>query len=482
MKVRNLILIFIFACALIFALLTVLFTNRSLERTFRESSTNSFYLLSSMVDYLFKQEKEIETTVIQNLRDRIIEIGFDQTQLLQAQRDEEIKGIWIIQGKRITGATEFTGAESEIINFYRKNLQGKNANTLIFLDDKPFFLVNTTDRATDFLLLAEASGIYGIEIEQILDSLITSSNLRYFAILDKENTPVLFSTLYENFLPLRGPGYHTIETPEGNIFQIEDFDADHRIVAGFDMESLTRIQRTNNIFLLLTVLVFILLEAVLLISYTKSERFRLMKEREINRLKEVGALSTGFAHEFRNSLNTLSLLADGMDKENKGVLLDETTRMRSIMDSLRLLGTREIKKEEIEMSELVRESIALLDHALKTSSVKITADVEPRLICHGNRSLLVTAISNIIKNSIEAGAKKIEVTANRKGREIHLVCTDDGKGIEPSIKNDIFTPFFSKKGQSGIGLYLTKRIIELHDGRITIESDERTRFRIVLNA
>jgi signal transduction histidine kinase len=480
MKPRILILIFIFACALIFAFLTVRFTNYSLERTFRESSSNSFYLLSFIVDHLFQHEEILETTVIQNLRDRLAGTSIESIRPAFAQSDTSIHGIWIIEGKSITGTTRYTDDENDIVKFYGRNLRGKNVNTLIFLEDKPFFLINTNRGKQDVLLLYDASAIYEISIERILDSLITSSNLRYFAILDKENTPVLFSTLYENFLPLRGQGKHIIGTPEGNIFQIEEFAADSRVVAGFAMESLERIKRTNNVFLMLTVLVFILLEGVLLFGYMRSERFRLMKEREISRLKEVGALSTGFAHEFRNSLHTLSLLADGLDKEPRGILLDETTRMRSIMDSLRLLGTREIKKEKIEVSELVKEAVALLDHAIRTKTVKVKTDIEPQLTGHGNRSLLVTAISNIIKNSIEAGASNIEIRANRKGREIHLACEDDGKGIEAAIKNDIFTPFFSKKGQSGIGLYLTQRIIELHGGRITVESNNHTRFKIVL--
>ncbi|UCG29247.1 MAG: HAMP domain-containing histidine kinase [candidate division WOR-3 bacterium] len=480
MKVRSLSLIFIFACALLFAFLTVRFTNHNLERTFQESSRSSFYLLSFIVDHLFQHEKIVETNVIQNLRNRLANTSFEPAQLLYLQNDRDIQGIWIIERNRVTGATEYANEEYDIVKFYNNNLKGKNANTLIFLHDKPFFLVNTNRDKKDVLLLYDASAIYEVTIERILDSLITSSNLRYFAILDKENTPVLFSTLYENFLPLKGRGYHKIETPEGSIFQIEEFVTDNRIVAGFDMQSLSRIKRTNNIFLLVTVLIFIVLEGVLLIRYVKAERFKLVKEREISRLKEVGALSTGFAHEFRNSLHTLSLLADEMEKENKTILLDETTRMRSIMDSLRLLGTREIKKEEIEVSELIKESIALLNHAIKTNDVTIRTDVEPKLVGHGNRSLLVTAVSNIIKNSIEAGAKNIGITAGRKGRELHIVCKDDGKGIESSISNDIFTPFFSKKGQSGIGLYLTKRIIELHGGKITAQSNGYTLFKIVL--
>jgi signal transduction histidine kinase len=230
------------------------------------------------------------------------------------------------------------------------------------------------------------------------------------------------------------------------------------------------------------VLVFIVLEGVLFSSYLRFERFKLTKEKEIIRFKEVGALSTGFAHEFRNSLHTLSLLANDMDKENKNILLDETTRISSIMDSLHLLSTRDLKKEEIVVIEVVREAIELLDHAIKTNVVNINTDIQPELVSSGNRPLLATAISNIIKNGIEAGAKNIEISASAKGKEVKITCIDDGKGIDAVIRENIFDPFFSKKGQSGIGLYLTKRIVEMHGGRVDVEGNERTRFTIVLMA
>jgi signal transduction histidine kinase len=422
----------------------------------------------------------IEETVIEKLREKIVEV--ETGMLLRIQKDKDIHGIWAIEEERVTGVTEYSNAEKDIISFYRKNLKGKNAHTLIMLEGKPFFLVNTPRNGDEILLLSDATGIYGIQIEQILDSLITSSDLSYFAILNEENTPVLFSTLYDNFLPLRGRGHHTIKTPEGKIFQIEETVADNHVIAGFDMESLTRIMRTNNIFLLLTVLIFIILEGVLFSSYLRFERFKLTKEREIIRFKEVGALSTGFAHEFRNSLYTLSLLANDLDGENQTILLDETTRMKAIMDSLHLLSTRDIKKEKIVVSELVREAVALLENILKTNAVKIKMDIEPKLASHGNRSLLATAIANIIKNSIEANAKNIEISASGKGKEVRITCIDDGKGIDPETRGNIFDPFFSKKGQSGIGLYLTKRIVELHGGRVDVDGNGRTRFTIVLVA
>jgi signal transduction histidine kinase len=482
MKIRGLILIFIFASAILFAFLTVRVTNHSLERTFRESSKNAFYLLSFIVDHLFQYEKEIEVTVIERLRNTIAATGRSTDQLLAIEKDQNIQGVWVIGDKTVAGVTEYSGVEKEIISFYRKNLRSKNAHTLILLAGKPFFLVNTILDAEEVLILSDASGVYGIKIERVLDSLIISSNLRYFAIINQDNTPLLFSTIYENFLPVKGEGSHVIKTPRGNIFQIEESIAGNRVVAGFEMESLTRIIRTNIVFLLLAVLGFVILESILFVGYLRFERFRIEKEREINRLKEISALSTGFAHEFRNSLHTLSLLANDLDKANQTIILDETTRMRSIMDSLRLLGTTEVKQEEIKIAELVNESVSLLNHAIRENAASIKSNVDPELGSRGNRSLLVTAFANVIKNSLEAGAKNIEIEATTKGKQIQIACTDDGKGIDTVTLSEIFDPFFSRKGQSGIGLYLTKRIVELHGGRIEVRSNGNTRFIITIMA
>ncbi|KPK70698.1 hypothetical protein AMJ87_08485 [candidate division WOR_3 bacterium SM23_60] len=479
MKVRTLILIFIIACVILFAVLTVRFTNYNLKKTFRESSHNSFYLLSFVVDHLYQHEKVAEKTVIERLREKII--AAEDRMLLRLQNDRDIQGVWTIEAERVTGMTEYGDAEKDIISFYRKNLEGKNAHTLILLDGKPFFLVNTARNRGEVLLLSDASGIYGIQIEQILDSLIASSSLRYFAIIDTDNTPILFSTLYENFLPLMGAGEHIIETPQGKIFQIEQSTDAGSIIAGFEMESLSKILRNNNVFLMLIIVVFVIMEGVLFASYAKFERFRVRKEREINKFKEVSVLSTGFAHEFRNSLYTLSLLAKELDEKNKRILLDETNRMTTIMDSLRLLSTKEVKRDRVMVLELMHESVAVLDHILTAKKVTVHMDINEDTAIQGNRPLLVTAFSNIIKNGIEASARNIKITSHRKGRKIHVTIADDGTGIDPSIIDEIYDPFFSKKGQSGIGLYLTKRIIELHGGEIELKRNTNTFFTVTLS-
>lgn len=484
MKIRGVILIFIFACAVVFTFLTLRFTNHNLERTFRESSENTFYLLSFIVDHFLHYERQVETTVIGQLRATIAAAGTNTGRLMAIHDREDIHGVWIItgDGDAVTGLTAHRDREEEIIGFYRSNLKGKEAHTLIMLGGKPFFLVNTRLGSTDVLILADALDANGLQIERVLDALVASSNLSYFAIIGPDGTPMLFSTVYENFLPMRGPGRHVIRTPGGDILQIEESAAGNTVIAGFDMEPLARVMRTSNVLLLLAVLAFVVLEGILFVNYLRFERFRLAKDKEIDQLKEVSAISTGFAHEFRNSVQTLSLLADDLEGEKREIVLGETARMKAIMDSLRLLGTRTVAPEEIAVPDLLTESAALLDHLSQENAASIAIDSPPGLLTRGNRALLVTAISNIIKNSLEAGAKKIEIGATRKGREIQIHCRDDGPGIEKATRDKIFEPFFSMKGQSGIGLYLARRIVELHGGRIEVKSDGGTQFTVFLGA
>ncbi|MBA7667768.1 Sensor protein ZraS [subsurface metagenome] len=310
----------------------------------------------------------------------------------------------------------------------------------------------------------------------MLDSLVTSSDLIYFSILDQNETPLIFSSLYENFLPLKGEGQHIIKTPQGNIFQIEEKISDKNFVSGFAMGPLLRIQSTNNLFLIFMISVFIVLEGILLFDFVKFEKFKIKKEKEVNVLKEIGALSTGFAHEFRNSLHTLSLLTKGLNEENKNILNEEIERMKSVMDLLRLIGTTEIDKKEIKISEILDESISLLKNMIALNNVRIEKNIDENIKVNGNRTLLVTAFSNLIKNSIESESKNIIIMASQKGSDIKIDFVDYGVGIDSEIIDKIFEAFFSKKGQSGLGLYLVKKIVEVHNGSIEAISNKNTVF------
>lgn len=482
MKYRNLIPVIGLVFLLIFAFLIVIFTNQNIRRTYQDSCSSTFYLLSSIVNRYLKDETEIVAMRIANIKDHVSDIIQYAIEPDSSFMRQDIQGWWIWRGDSLYEMYSHSTIRIETIDFYARNLRTKDTHSLIMINSQPYFLINFLTKDAEVLLLAGAKGVSGTRIHTVLDSLVTSSNLTYFAVLEKDETPILFSTLYENFLPLRDTGYHTIGTPRGNIFQIEEPVYDKTFVAGFTMRSLERITSANNIFLISVIVLFAILEGILVSNYIKFAKFKTRQEREIKRLKEIGALSTGFAHEFRNSLNTLSLMFDDLEEEEKKILIAETERMQSIMDSLRTIGVTEIAKESVGIGELVDEAISLLKNIIEHNSVTIRRNIPATLKTRGNMLLLVTSFSNIVKNSIEADAKTISICAIKKGKKIHIDFEDDGNGIDKRVLNRIFEPFFSKKGQSGIGLYLVKRITELHSGKIEVRQNKNTQFRITLRA
>jgi signal transduction histidine kinase len=340
--------------------------------------------------------------------------------------------------------------------------------------------VNSIVDGSEILLLSEARGLSAVRINQLLDSLILSSDLLYFSVLDEDQRPIVYSSLYQNFLPLEGDGVHIVDTPDGKILHIEKKLSENRVIAGFSMRSLEAITSTSKTFLLVVAIVFILLEVALVVSLVLFERYKLKKDKEISILKEIGALSAGFAHEFRNSLHTLSLLAQGIDRESRQILTGEIERMKAVMDSLKLSGFVESEKERLLVSDLIDESVSLLKYAAQEQHVEIEKHVDGGLYIFGNRPLFVTAFTNLIKNSIEAQAHHVQIVTDKKGKHAYIDVIDDGKGIAPEHQEKIFEPFFSLKDHSGLGLYLVKKIIELHDGSVTVSADGRTVFRIRL--
>jgi len=244
------------------------------------------------------------------------------------------------------------------------------------------------------------------------------------------------------------------------------------------MTPLDRIISFNILFLLVVIICFAGLLGFLLFNFSKTERYRIDKEKEILHLEEIGALSSGFSHEIRNSLNTLSLLARNMEGEEGDVLKEEVKRMNVVMDSIKLLILSEIDKESLSINQVVDEAISLIDN--KDNFVEIKKEYVTGLEIEGNRALLVSVFSNIFKNAIEANADEITVTLRKTGNILRIVITDNGEGIGKDKAERVFEPFYSNKSQSGLGLYLARKIIEYHGGSIKLESGKETKVDILL--
>src|SRR5690606_8481910 len=92
---------------------------------------------------------------------------------------------------------------------------------------------------------------------------------------------------------------------------------------------------------------------------------------------------------------------------------------------------------------------------------------------HGNRVALVAALTNLVRNALEAAPNGI-VTLRTKlcGDDVEFSVSDNGPGIAPSLRSRVLEPFFStRSGGTGLGLAVAKAVAEAHGGRLALESE-----------
>jgi len=159
--------------------------------------------------------------------------------------------------------------------------------------------------------------------------------------------------------------------------------------------------------------------------------------------------------------------------------LQEAGRLNSLCNNLLLTskiesGNYEVTTEKIDLGELVTESVHDFTMRYPKRDISLRAT---NISLNGDRLLLQMAVNNLIDNAIKYSGKeeKIEIELKKEKDEIKLLIKDEGKGIPGEEKNKIFNKFYrvgnlhtkEAKG-TGLGLYLTKKIIEQHNGRIMV--------------
>ncbi|WP_456274401.1 two-component system sensor histidine kinase NtrB [Bacillus sp. AK031] len=202
----------------------------------------------------------------------------------------------------------------------------------------------------------------------------------------------------------------------------------------------------------------------------------------------AGRIAAGIAHEIRNPLTTvrgyLQLLHTRTDTETssliKGLLIPEIDRANKIItDFLRIAKPSETKSEKLEIDAFMKEYIgkflnseALLHNVAFSYSV---ADSAKGISINGNKEEFLQVFINLFSNSFQAKPDSLEISINieKIGPVIKISFQDNGPGIKPSMLPHVFDPFFTTKDEgTGLGLSVSKKIMENHGGDLTVESNE----------
>jgi signal transduction histidine kinase len=345
--------------------------------------------------------------------------------------------------------------------------------------------------------------------EEILDAVLTEKGVYFVALLDGDKNVLAWSSRYEGYLPLslrdaREGQSGIIDSPAGKIFNSLTAVApeDGRrffLYLGYALtgmeEMIARSRRT-------TILVagFILLAGALFFrglyrlqsNYVAKAREAEAERLEKERFREISAFTSGVAHEIKNPLNSLSLVLELLGRkvppDAKGEVDLGKAQVRTvarIVDRFsRVVKAVEPEVAPLTLDEVLRQAAESLAAEVPGAAARVHVEPAPEVRLAGDRDLLVQALLNVLKNAIEASPDApVRAGGRRAGRKVVILVHDDGPGLAPAALARVFEPFYTTKEKGmGIGLYLTKRIVEAHGG--TIEARGRagagTTFRIEL--
>jgi signal transduction histidine kinase len=221
-----------------------------------------------------------------------------------------------------------------------------------------------------------------------------------------------------------------------------------------------------------------------------------------NKMKAVGTLTVGIAHELNNPINNITLTAFMLLEDYKNIsdeekiemigdIINEASRAKKIVSNLLdFASVSESVMGPICIRNLMNEVLKIADNEIKLSGVNVVLKISSTLpLIHGDMQQLKQAFLNVILNALDVtqkgGVLKILVGYGDNRNFIAIKIIDQGPGIPAHILPRIFDPFFTTKPggkETGLGLSVTQGIIDKHNGSINVTTmvNKGTTFTISL--
>ena len=299
-----------------------------------------------------------------------------------------------------------------------------------------------------------------------------------FAIFDRDS---LTNVKSENFVLDKN-------TFESALFTDENDESNYIIKVNFPKRTPFLVAPVISI-----ALVSIIFTVIIIIVYIYTVLI-LLRQRQISQIKTD--FINNMTHEFKTPIATISLALDSIKnpkiiknesliKKYLKMIKDENERMHDqVVNLLRIsqLEKRElsIDKTNLDINELIKIAVShvqlLLENEKGSINLNLNADKSE---IHGNETHLINVMVNIIDNAIKYcdKAPEIEVSTENIADKIVLKIKDNGVGMSKKVQNKIFEKFYREqtgdlhniKGH-GLGLAYVKKIIDYHNGKITLES------------
>ena len=227
-----------------------------------------------------------------------------------------------------------------------------------------------------------------------------------------------------------------------------------------------------------------------MVQKLREERALEEKLREAEHLSGIAQLAKSIAHEIRNPLNFISLSIDHLKKKYMPQANEDKAQFETLIVSIKheiqrlnkLVGDfleygkpMRLSLQVIDMGNLIGEVLELVRAKAEKDGIRITYRNGEIPVLSVDPELIKTCIFNIILNAFQAmpeGGDLTVITETSNGKA-YIIVEDTGEGVSKENMQKLFDPFFSTKSTGlGLGLAMTKRVIEEHGGKADFQSTE----------
>jgi signal transduction histidine kinase len=242
-------------------------------------------------------------------------------------------------------------------------------------------------------------------------------------------------------------------------------------------------------------------------------RVEQMEERERlrDRLASLGEMAAGIAHELKNPLAGIEVMAGLLrrqvpeSRDAQSLLADIISEAKLanaiVVEMLEFVRPIRLQVERTDVADVLHQAVTLAENKVSRGNVSVAVNIATDLpMIDGDHHQLCQVFTNLLTNAFEAleGRGQVDIRAvieevdhdpafaadsQEPTPTVVVDVSDNGPGIPADLSDRIFDPFFTTKPQgSGLGLPIVRKIVDAHDGRIDLNSTpgQGTRFRVTL--
>ena len=224
------------------------------------------------------------------------------------------------------------------------------------------------------------------------------------------------------------------------------------------------------------------------------QKNRLLQRKD--RLAALGQMAAGMAHEIRNPLGGIQLYASLLERDLAGrgdllplarkIQIGAQTLNEIVSDMLAFTGMPKPEPSHVLVRPLVHGALEYARPKMEAVPVEVDARMPDGLTIWADGHMIERAILNVILNAVEAmpegGRLSVQASPALDRPSVDIRIEDTGQGIDIQVQDKVFDPFFTTKDHgTGLGLAIVHRVVEAHDGQITLESEPGRGTAVILS-